>query len=540
MLAGEPYIADDPEIIADLDRAARLMERFNTSPAADPQGRLAALRELLGELGEDTWVRPPFHCDYGWQIRTSARAASSTSTRSSSTSPGSPSARTSRSDRTCNCSPPTHPVEAAPRRAKWEAAQPITIGDNVWLGGGVIVLAGVTIGENTVVGAGAVVTRDLPANVVAVGNPARPVREARLTGRSPTSADPVAAGGGSDRRTTRSARSAVGTPGRRWPRRCPAPRPAPAPATARTPRAGRSAGAAAARRPGRGTTPRAAAAGPPPTARPAAAGSCPRSPPAGPTAAPRSPRPPAPPAPGGTPARRPRSAPAGAAGAATRRTRWRRRCPTAPLRSARPSRTSSRLGQVEAVHRHQPGGRPDRRDDPLGQGGLARTRARRRCRAAAAGRRRPATGARATSSSREQDPRRRHQPRTGSLMVNRASHRRLHGLRLRVELQLRRAAARPAGVRTRRGPSSAGPPSRCRPAPSGRSPGRRAPRRTPGPARSASAIAACRASRCAGLSGRSDHHGPATSTWSWSARRSISSPSAVKSVTVTVVVTLPW
>src|SRR5918993_1075009 len=71
---------------------------------------------------------------------------------------------------------PTHPVEPEPRRQKWEAAEPITISDNVWLGGGAIVLPGVTIGANTVVGAGAVVTRDLPADVVAVGNPARVVK----------------------------------------------------------------------------------------------------------------------------------------------------------------------------------------------------------------------------------------------------------------------------------------------------------------------------------------------------------------------------
>jgi maltose O-acetyltransferase len=71
---------------------------------------------------------------------------------------------------------PTHPVEPQPRREKWEAAKPITIGNNVWLGGGAIVLPGVNIGENTVVGAGAVVTHDLPANVVAVGNPARATR----------------------------------------------------------------------------------------------------------------------------------------------------------------------------------------------------------------------------------------------------------------------------------------------------------------------------------------------------------------------------
>jgi maltose O-acetyltransferase len=71
---------------------------------------------------------------------------------------------------------PTHPLDPEPRREKWESAAPITIGNNVWLGGGVIVCPGVTIGENTVVGAGAIVTKDLPANVVAVGNPARVIR----------------------------------------------------------------------------------------------------------------------------------------------------------------------------------------------------------------------------------------------------------------------------------------------------------------------------------------------------------------------------
>jgi maltose O-acetyltransferase len=71
---------------------------------------------------------------------------------------------------------PTHPLEAAARRAKWESADPITIADNVWLGGGAIVCPGVTIGENTVVGAGSVVTRDLPSGVLAVGAPARVVR----------------------------------------------------------------------------------------------------------------------------------------------------------------------------------------------------------------------------------------------------------------------------------------------------------------------------------------------------------------------------
>jgi len=175
MLAGELYIADDPEISADLDRAARLTERFNTSPTDDPQARLAALRELLGSVGEGAWVRPPFHCDYGWQIHLGPRSfvnfnavfldvARITIGADVQMGPN------------VQLLTATHPVEPEPRRARWEAAKPITIGDNAWLGGGAIVLAGVTIGENTVVGAGAVVTRDLPANVVAVGSPARPVR----------------------------------------------------------------------------------------------------------------------------------------------------------------------------------------------------------------------------------------------------------------------------------------------------------------------------------------------------------------------------
>ena len=72
---------------------------------------------------------------------------------------------------------PIHPIEPQPRRDKLEAARPITIGDNVWLGGGVIVCPGVTIGDNVVIGAGSVVTRDIPANTIAVGNPARAIRD---------------------------------------------------------------------------------------------------------------------------------------------------------------------------------------------------------------------------------------------------------------------------------------------------------------------------------------------------------------------------
>ncbi|MFC4060812.1 sugar O-acetyltransferase [Planomonospora corallina] len=175
MLAGELYIADDPELAADLLRAERLAERYNATRAGDQETRAALLRELLGGVGEGVVVRPPLYVDYGHQITIGPGAF---------VNYGAVMLDVARIDIGADVQigpnvqllTPTHPVEPEPRRAKWESARPITIGDNVWLGGGAIICPGVTIGENTVVGAGAVVTRDLPANVVAVGNPARAVR----------------------------------------------------------------------------------------------------------------------------------------------------------------------------------------------------------------------------------------------------------------------------------------------------------------------------------------------------------------------------
>ncbi|MGW3708759.1 sugar O-acetyltransferase [Streptomyces albogriseolus] len=175
MLAGDLYIADDPEIGRRLERATRLAARYQATYLDERDQAKAVLAELLGSVGEDVEIRPPLYVDYGSNITVGARTFVNYHLTALDVA-----AITIGED--CQIGPnvqlltPTHPVEPGPRRDKLEAARPITIGDNVWIGGGAIVCPGVTIGDNAVIGAGAVVTKDIPANVVAVGNPARPVR----------------------------------------------------------------------------------------------------------------------------------------------------------------------------------------------------------------------------------------------------------------------------------------------------------------------------------------------------------------------------
>ncbi|MBA4107924.1 MAG: hypothetical protein C0485_19505 [Pirellula sp.] len=176
MLAGDMYIADDQVLRRESDRAARLVHAFNSAAGDDHAGRDKILRELLGSVGQGSVVRPPFRCDYGYQTHIGSRTFVNW---------GLIALDVGRIDigddvqigPNVQLLTATHPVESEPRLLKWEGSKPITIGNNVWLGGGVIVCPGVTIGENTVVGAGAVVTQDLPANVVAVGNPAKVIRK---------------------------------------------------------------------------------------------------------------------------------------------------------------------------------------------------------------------------------------------------------------------------------------------------------------------------------------------------------------------------
>ncbi|MFS3128698.1 sugar O-acetyltransferase [Nocardioides sp. Bht2] len=175
MLAGELYQADDPELAALQERAQRLSHRINSADPTQVETLRALFVELLGDFGEDAFIRPPFHCDYGSRIRFGARSFANFGLTVLDVAAVTIGQDVQLGPRV-QLLTATHPLAPQPRRDKWESAAPISIADNVWLGGGVVVCPGVTIGENTVVGAGAVVTSDLPADVVAVGVPARITR----------------------------------------------------------------------------------------------------------------------------------------------------------------------------------------------------------------------------------------------------------------------------------------------------------------------------------------------------------------------------
>jgi len=173
MLAGEPYHAGDPEIAADQRAAAEWMQRFNISRTLPREERDALLRERLGEVGAGAVIRPPFHCDYGYNIRVGAGVFLNFNcvildvvevSIGEGTQIG-PGVQILTAD---------HPRDAAERATGVEWGRPVRIGRNVWIGGGAIILPGVTIGDDAIVGAGSVVTRDVPAGATVVGNPARP------------------------------------------------------------------------------------------------------------------------------------------------------------------------------------------------------------------------------------------------------------------------------------------------------------------------------------------------------------------------------
>lgn len=173
MLQGESYDPLDRELVLARRRARELTEAFNRATTGKERSKL--LRQLLGSPVERVWIEPPFQCDYGSHIHMGREvfmnfncvildSASVTLGDHVFVGPG------------VHIYTAVHPIDAVERRSGKESAKPVSIGNDVWIGGGAIILPGVSIGAGTVIGAGSVVTRSVPANVVAAGNPCRIVR----------------------------------------------------------------------------------------------------------------------------------------------------------------------------------------------------------------------------------------------------------------------------------------------------------------------------------------------------------------------------
>ena len=178
MLAGEGYNAADPLLTAERRRARLLSHQLNTlSPEAHPDEKRALLAALLSQSKNNatTTITPPFFCDYGYNIVLGENVYFNfncvildiTPVHIGSNTMFGPGAQIYTAE---------HPLSASERRTGIESGRSVFIGDDVWIGGGVIICPGVTIGSGTVIGAGSVVTRDIPANVLAAGNPCRVIR----------------------------------------------------------------------------------------------------------------------------------------------------------------------------------------------------------------------------------------------------------------------------------------------------------------------------------------------------------------------------
>lgn len=176
MLAGQVYMATDPDLITELNRVKDLCWKYNQLQPTLLKERNEMLRQMLGKADEDTFINQPFLCDYGKHIRVGKRFFANFNLVILDE------AYVTFGD-DCFIGPNVgiytacHSTDPVERNTRQEWALPVTIGNNVWIGGGVQILPGVRIGDNVTVGAGSVVVKDIPANSVAVGNPARVVKK---------------------------------------------------------------------------------------------------------------------------------------------------------------------------------------------------------------------------------------------------------------------------------------------------------------------------------------------------------------------------
>jgi maltose O-acetyltransferase len=174
MLDGEPYLANDPELVRGRTDAKKLLHRLNVTEYLFNDAAKEIVKELIPNAGEGLYIEPPFHCDYGYNIHAGTNVYFNVNcvvldvckVTIGSNVFFAPAVQIYTA---------THPLDAIERRST-EFGKPVTIGDDCWIGGGTIICPGVTIGNRCVIGAGSVVTKDIPDDSLAVGNPAKVIR----------------------------------------------------------------------------------------------------------------------------------------------------------------------------------------------------------------------------------------------------------------------------------------------------------------------------------------------------------------------------
>ena len=175
MIAGLIYNPSDSELFYDRMNAKTICQKYNQISPKELETRKNIIKKLFGKTGEHIYIEPNFFCDYGYNIEAGEHFYANhnlvildcAKVKFGSHVMIGPN---------CGFYTAAHPIDPVERAKGIEFAKPITVGDNVWFGGHVCVMPGVTIGDNTVIGGGSVVTKDIPSNVVACGNPCRPVK----------------------------------------------------------------------------------------------------------------------------------------------------------------------------------------------------------------------------------------------------------------------------------------------------------------------------------------------------------------------------
>lgn len=175
MLAGKPYFSFGEELLGERQKAKKILFELNQLDPLNLKDRLRLFQNLLGRLSEKSWIELPFRCDYGYNIEIGKNFYSNYNCTILDC------AKVIIGDNVMfapNVSLYTagHPIDAEKRNEGWEYAFPITIGNDVWIGGNAVINPGVTIGSNVVIGAGSVITKDIPNNSVAVGVPCKVLR----------------------------------------------------------------------------------------------------------------------------------------------------------------------------------------------------------------------------------------------------------------------------------------------------------------------------------------------------------------------------